>query len=221
MGHIEHTTCYQCDAEATGREHTPPRCLFPKGEDWPGLITVPSCVLHNNATSTADEYLKFLLGAIGRNTPSAITSGTARSIVRLALKGSSTLHRYGFSRDRDALVIDNDFPLDFELLSKCLDKMARALYFHHNSGSRKLLGTLKVWPLFIPVDPGIAPELASLVTSVKDLIAQDFKEYSKEGEHQEIFAYQVIEANGSVVVNMEFYGAYRAVVMAAGMHADS
>ncbi|WP_214442925.1 hypothetical protein, partial [Cupriavidus metallidurans] len=59
MTDFETTTCYHCDAEGTGREHVPPKCLFPKGGDWSRLMTVPSCVTHNNANSKADEYLKF------------------------------------------------------------------------------------------------------------------------------------------------------------------
>ncbi|MBU9401811.1 hypothetical protein [Burkholderia multivorans] len=132
MTTFQTTTCYHCDAEATGREHVPPKCLFPKGSDWSRLMTVPSCVAHNNANSKADEYLKFVLGAIAPNIPNAITSSAARSVVRLAQMRAGNLHRYGFRWDRKALVINDPFQLDFELLSACLQKVARALYFHHH-----------------------------------------------------------------------------------------
>ncbi|SFL49701.1 MULTISPECIES: hypothetical protein [Rugamonas] len=206
-------TCYHCDAEGTGREHVPPKCLFPKGGDWSGLMTVPSCVAHNNAHSKADDYLKFLLGAIALNIPGAITSSAARSVVRLAQMGSGNLHKYGFHRNGDVLVIDNVFSLDFELLSACLEKMARAIYFYHLSGRRKLLGDLQVWPLFIPIDPRIAPELASAVATVQASTAQDFEQHAKLGLHQDIFAYQVFEGPGSVAINMEFYRGHRVSVM--------
>ncbi|ASJ84917.1 hypothetical protein OFL75_09370 [Pseudomonas aeruginosa] len=215
MTKFETTTCYHCDAEGTGREHVPPKCLFPKGSDWSKLMTVPSCVTHNNATSKADEYLKFLLGASASNIPATIRSSTARSVVRLAQRRSGNLHRYGFRWDSEALVIEKDFLLNFELLSACLQKMARALYFYHHRGRRKLLDDLTVWPLFIPVAPNVAPELASAVCEVRASTALDFQQLPKLGAHQEIFAYQVIEALGVVVINMEFYGSHRASVMGA------
>ncbi len=206
-------TCYHCDAESTGREHVPPKCLFPKGGDWPGLITVPSCVTHNNGNSKADEYLKFLFGAIASNIPGSITSSTARSVIRLAQMGSGNLHRYGLERDGEALVIGKDFPLDFELLSACLAKIARAIYFHHQHCQRKLLGGLHVCPLFIPVDPRVAPELASALAEVRASTALDFEQHPKQGLHQEVFAYQVFERPERVFVNMEFYRAHRVSVM--------
>ena len=209
------TTCYHCDAEGTGREHVPPKCLFPKGGDWSRLMTVPSCVAHNNANSKADEYLKFLLGAIAANIPRAITSSAARSVIRLAQMGSRNLHKYGMQQDGKVLVIDNNFSLDFELLSACLEKIARAIYFHHFSGRRKLLGDLQVWPLFIPIDPQMAPELTSSVAAVQALTAQDFEQHAKLGLHQEIFAYQVFEGAGTVAINMEFYKAHRVSVVGA------
>lgn len=123
MPHFETTTCYHCDAEGNGREHVPPKCLFPKGSNWPGLMTVPSCTARNNANSKSDEYLKFLLGASASNIPGDITTSTARSVIRLAKMGSGNLHRHGFRWDGEILVIDKEFPLDFELLSKCLEKV--------------------------------------------------------------------------------------------------
>ncbi|HVI54429.1 MAG TPA: hypothetical protein VM621_05185 [Luteibacter sp.] len=77
----ETSTCYHCDAVATGREHVPARCLFPGEKDWNRLMTVPSCRLHNNATSAADDYLKFLLGAISPNVPDAIRSSTESAVI--------------------------------------------------------------------------------------------------------------------------------------------
>ncbi|WP_431819497.1 hypothetical protein [Burkholderia sp. F1] len=213
MAYFETTTCYHCDAEATGREHVPPKCLFPKGADWSRLMTVPSCVTHNNANSKADEYLKFLLGAIASDIPNAIKRSAARSAVRLALKRSGSLHRYGFRWDRDVLVIDDPFKIDFELLSTGLQKIARALYFHHHGGRRKLLGNLYACPLFIPIDPEVAPDLASSVSTVRASTAQNFEQLPKLGSHLEIFAYQVIETPEAIIINMEFYGAHWASVL--------
>lgn len=193
----------------------PPKCLYPKGSDWSRLMTVPSCATHNNANSKADEYLKFLLGAIASNIPDAICSSAVRSVVRLAERRSGGLHRYGFRWDGETLVIEESFPLNFELLSACLQKVARALYFYHHSGRQKLLCDLVVCPLFIPIDPGSAPELASAVCKVRASTEAYFEQLPMLGAHQEIFAYQLIETSKVVVVNMVFYGAHRVSVMGA------
>jgi hypothetical protein len=60
MKHI----CYYCNEIATTKEHTPPKCFFPKKKDLPSgspdyrknLITVPSCEKHNTGRSKDDEY---------------------------------------------------------------------------------------------------------------------------------------------------------------------
>lgn len=215
MTRFETTTCYHCASEGTSREHVPPKCLFPKGEEWPGLVTVPSCEKHNNGNSQADEYLKFLLGASSEHIPSVVRNGVARGLVRLAQLGSRNLDRFGLRLDNAALVIENDFPIDFELLNSGLEKVARALYFYHHSGRRKLLGSLQVWPVFIPIDPENNPQVASAAARVLALTQRDFQEQPRHGSHQEIFNYQVIEDTAVVVINMEFYGAHRVSVMGA------
>jgi len=49
--------CYMCAAEATTREHVPPRSFFPLGYR-DGLVTVPSCPKHNNDSSADVEYVR-------------------------------------------------------------------------------------------------------------------------------------------------------------------
>ena len=213
MTRFETTTCYHCEAQGTGREHVPPKCLFPKGSDWPGLMTVPSCAAHNNANSKADEYLKFLLGAITSDIPEEIRSSTARGAVRLAQMRSRNLHRYGFQWEGEALAIDKPIPIDIELLTASLEKIARGLYFYHCGGRSKLLGDLIATPLFIPIKPQVDPQLSSALEVVMSWATASFEERPKFGPHPEIFAYQIVEMPASVIVTMEFYGAHRAAVL--------
>jgi hypothetical protein len=49
--------CYMCAAEATTREHAPPRSFFPI-ELRSGLVAVPSCPKHNNDNSADVEYVR-------------------------------------------------------------------------------------------------------------------------------------------------------------------
>lgn len=52
--------CYACDGLATGKEHCPPKCLFPEGHRK-NLITVPACDSHNNAKSDNDEFFRLIV----------------------------------------------------------------------------------------------------------------------------------------------------------------
>jgi hypothetical protein len=55
-----------CDALATGKEHVPPKGIFPEDTKYRvNLIKVPSCDEHNSKKSKSDEHLKFVLTAVG------------------------------------------------------------------------------------------------------------------------------------------------------------
>jgi hypothetical protein len=55
-----------CDAPTTSDEHVPPQCIFPKDAKYRvNLIKVPSCDEHNSKKSKSDEFLKFVLTAVG------------------------------------------------------------------------------------------------------------------------------------------------------------
>jgi hypothetical protein len=207
------TTCYQCDADSVNREHVPPQCLFPDGGEWNKLITVPSCAEHNNKASQADEYLKFMLAAGAENAPKPILEGAVRGLVRLVERESPSLARYGSEREGNTVTVLPDFPLDFELLSSCLDKIARGLYFHHHGKRIKLRTPLEVHPIFIPLSPDGDLHFRSMVRRIRAATATYFASQPKLGGHPEVFAYQIIEDDHVVVVNMEFYAQHWVAVM--------
>ena len=90
--------------------------------------------------------------------------------------------------------------------------MTRALYFHHHGGRKKLLGELHVWPTFVAVKEHNDPRFLETVHNVREMTAREFATNPKLGEHQDIFAYQVIDTPEAIRVNMEFYGVHRASV---------
>ncbi|UZJ61194.1 hypothetical protein OKW98_05580 [Pseudomonas sp. KU26590] len=53
-------SCYYCEKPATGMEHVPPQSFFIKGQR-DGLISVPSCDVHNQQKSKDDEYVRAVL----------------------------------------------------------------------------------------------------------------------------------------------------------------
>ena len=50
--------CHICGLPSTGRDHIPPKCLFPPGTA--GQVTFPACDIHNSRKSKDDEYLRDL-----------------------------------------------------------------------------------------------------------------------------------------------------------------
>src|SRR5687768_6194844 len=50
-------TCYMCDRPAVTREHAPPLSFFPS-HLRSNLITVPSCLAHNDDNSLDVEYVR-------------------------------------------------------------------------------------------------------------------------------------------------------------------
>jgi len=53
-------TCYLCDSVATSAEHVPAKCFFPENKRI-NLITVPSCISHNEDTSLDDQYIQTVI----------------------------------------------------------------------------------------------------------------------------------------------------------------
>ncbi len=64
-------TCYMCDQEKTSVDHAPPKGFFPNGlRDQ--LITVPACQLHNEDSSSDDEYTRNIITMLITNNQTAI-----------------------------------------------------------------------------------------------------------------------------------------------------
>ena len=61
--------CYFCGVPFVNREHVPPRCFFPeksKKDYRVNLIKVPSCLKHNSAKSSDDQYMLLLFSAMAK-----------------------------------------------------------------------------------------------------------------------------------------------------------
>jgi hypothetical protein len=123
-----------CNAPATGREHVPPLCIFPKDAQYrKDLITVPSCDEHNLRKSMSDEYMKFIVTVVeGRNE-------LGRSIFRSVLRSFDYDHRPHLKdkfmpNPRPIQVGEHEtgeFTLDKPRLEHCIKSIVRGLYFHN------------------------------------------------------------------------------------------
>lgn len=140
---LKNQTCYICGAQATSKEHVPPRCLFPDVKDAgtdkfrTNLITVPSCDLHNSMKSKDDEFLMGILsGYVGNNLFGFLHTQTkvARAIER------NERFMDVFLKDAVPTVIQNKngklIPIvrgtpDLGRLTRCFENIAHGLYYHH------------------------------------------------------------------------------------------
>jgi hypothetical protein len=131
-----------CDRPATGKEHVPPRCLFPKDTKYRvKLIKVPSCDEHNSEKSKADEYLKFVLTAVGgvNELADSIFGGSVmRSFdhrPHLADKFTPNLQII-----QAGGLETGGFDLDWPRFQVSIASVVRGLYFHETG--KKLLSNI-------------------------------------------------------------------------------
>ncbi|MCW3096512.1 MAG: hypothetical protein JWL77_2130 [Chthonomonadaceae bacterium] len=123
--------CYMCDQEATTKEHVPPKCFFPKGHRA-GLITVPSCAIHNNDNSMDVEYVRNIL--VQHHHVNQLAIDHAQSTATRSMIRRPQLARTTFASLRPVLMSDGQetgvFQVDLERLKRVMSAMAYALYFH-------------------------------------------------------------------------------------------
>jgi hypothetical protein len=153
-------TCYACDAPATGDEHVPPQCIFPKeGQYRKNLIKVPSCDIHNSKKSKNDEYLKFILTAVGGMSElagSIFGDSVMRSfehVPHLVDKFTPSLQLVqvgGFET--------GGFALDVVRFESSVASIVRGLLFHETG--KKLASELRVaWAQMLTANYSTAPYL--------------------------------------------------------------
>lgn len=191
-----------CGGPATGVEHVPAKCFFPKGQRQ-NLITVPSCTLHNNATSKDDEYVRGVIVSASGNNKLAIDHW--RGDVRKSYIHSPKLFLKTF-KDRRG----NAFFHDRERIDGVMVKIANALYFHIYK---------KVW------DSSPAPFYKQFYfDDDKTDIEVRFPNYKTipeynvyEGENQSVFKYYYLEGNmngrQNCLFKMVFYEGFEVLIM--------
>jgi hypothetical protein len=124
-------TCYMCDSQATGDEHVPPQCVFPKeGVYRKNLIKVPSCDEHNSGRSKNDEYLKFILTAVGEK--NELAQDVFKSVMRSLDYRPHLIDT--FTPDLQPVQIDGvetgGFTLDYFRFTNSMSALVRGLFFH-------------------------------------------------------------------------------------------
>jgi hypothetical protein len=204
---MDKNTCYCCESQAIGQgDHVPPMSLFPNGA-FSNIepIIVPSCLEHNQNLSKFDEYLKFVLATSSEFTPNNVLESTVRGMMRHIKNNGKNLPNFGIYRNGQEVIMNDSIPIDAELLHKALEKIARGIYYHHFMGEKKLIGETVVFPIFLGIDRLVNDEDRKRLIEIYSYTKQDMEEYEMHGSFKEIFAYQVIESEDMVIINMKFY----------------
>jgi hypothetical protein len=212
------SACYMCDAAATSDEHVPPKCLFPEKKDLRSgadlrkqLITVPSCDVHNTHKSADDEYLLYALATMICS--NAVAENHVRTKIFRAIKRNpSLLNKFA---ETQAPVMFEDptigiaqptiaVRIDDQRFTSVLQKMSRALYFHHFK--ERWLNDVTVRPEFLLViDPASARKYNEPVERLAALADYYFQDIAFNGANPDVFKYQVVDGVKGVHKIMRLY----------------
>ncbi len=206
-----------CDSPACSREHVPPRNLFPESRDVDGenyrrnLITVPSCELHNSGKCHDDEFFMVsLAGIIGNNSIGyrhkfgkvnrAIRRSSNRLLDQVIIQ-KKEIHTVELPHNRFIDVIWGT--PDAERLSKCIDRIARGLHYHHFKSS--FHGSVHVHLGFLKHDQSNPKTFGRFLKRKTEIELQGKPSY---GENSDIFFYQVSDKDqfGLFLFRLCFYG---------------
>jgi len=186
--------CYMCEARATSREHAPPLCLFPEqqeiGRDLRcNLVTVPSCDLHNSRKQTDDEFFRavILMFAAGNSTVAQLQflGKLLRAAKRKPEAHSSFFVDYGKIADGSG----NALQIDVGRFEKCIDHLARALFFDAFKAKWSLSFVVASPNLHVSVAGGIAVprDRIRAIDATRDFLIQE----NVKGENPDVFMYRL------------------------------
>ena len=191
-------TCYACDKLATSKEHVPPKCFFPKkkyllsGMDYRrNLIRVASCDDHNQAKSQDDLYLLFVILSHYGNSATA-QRYFSRKIIPLLKRYPSLLRKFipGYYPATVHGQATGAIVLDIVRVRKCLDLIARAIYFRHYEEKWHQPQVI-ICPAIIEIDGARSQEFNRVVQYIDLVTAKLFSNAQRQGQNPGIFYYQI------------------------------
>lgn len=197
--------CYWCGENLplnnTSKEHVPPFTFFPKGHRE-NLMTVPSCLVHNNNLSYLDEKFQFFIKAFKTN--------------EIAIDDLNTRVKRGFERkEKQSFVrsleensksgtIDGKphwfLPLEQNEAELFIEKIVRGLYFYHKEKPAK--GIIQSISKRIIYENGV-----NTIAGV-DFLKEDLNsDILSNGDYKnpKVFKYQYLDFRDMFVVFMQFY----------------
>lgn len=220
-------TCYMCNAEATSKEHVPPKSLFPKDSELgkgvtmrKNLIKVPSCDTRNSSKSIDDEYIMLIMSCAfyGNEFKSALFERRALKAFKRKPHILDTIFKNPkkvFLDDgkSDKLEDSMSFEVDLDRVDSIFHHMACGIYYHHFK--EKWLGSSKNTINFLsylgtPNDVELNKNHFELNEKTRDL----FYNLAPYGDNREVFSYRISKKdNGESVIFLEFYEQLRVAVI--------
>lgn len=210
-------TCYMCESTATGREHVPPNCIFPERKDLPPgvdyrkqLFKVPSCDTHNMQKSRDDEYFLYILGGcflindVGRmQYKTKIRRAAKRNQSVLARIASRAFPCQFSDRESEANVSSIAHEVDEDRFNCIIDRMSRALYFHHFQ--EKWNWAVKYQAEFMFPSTDAASPAVARCKAISALADEWFEKTPYYGKNPKVFQYQALDVPGSRKMRLHFY----------------
>jgi hypothetical protein len=195
--------CYMCDADATTREHVPPRSFFPKGHRE-NLVTVPSCIVHNHDQSLDIEYVRnIIVGFSGTNAHAE----PVFEIAKRSFERSSALFRQTFG-DFEIVHFEGEktgvFKVDLERMKSVMRPIANAIHFkdygdRYSAEWNVFVTSMKSREDFVG-QPNQSQSFRTLLSTIQFV--------AKPVAQPNIFAYAVNEMADGLVFEFVFYGSF-------------
>ena len=206
-----------CEALATSDEHVPPKCIFPEKKDLPtgmdlrrNLFKVPACDAHNSKKSHDDEYFLYVLcgsfqiNEVGRN---LYVTKLRRAIKRnpsVLKKIAETATPVRIADHISGSIVNSTaHKLDEDRFNTIVDRLSRAIYFHHFQ--EKWLGHVKYQAEFLFATLDQSDESNIPIKEISKDADEWFSGAIYYGENPAVFKYQAIENNESRKMRLHFY----------------
>jgi hypothetical protein len=211
-----------CEKPAVSKEHTPPKCVFPEqkdasGKDYrKGLITVPSCDVHNSAKSKDDEYLMMVLTSYFNNNKAAqdqIKSKIARAWAKSPRLATSTVKNIQAINTSTGQY--HAYEVDTPRFDQSLSWAANGLYYHIYGKQIDPPYKIISYPL-VQLDGSDGAAVNVGRAKILMLANQLFENLPILGENPEIFWFQVSPVtDGRSVIRMCFFESFQVVAMSS------
>lgn len=211
--------CYMCEAEATSRDHFPPKAFFPRGERG-NLRTIDACAAHNNQRSADDQYLLAHICMNAGRGDNAAKRVFMRSIVP-ALDRSPAF-RAMLNQGAEWLASGaRRYPVDVARFDNVFDGLCCAVYYDRYN-QRFDLATHSMHHIYLSLDsdhPGFIQQRLFGEMMARDFFV-DFRDMIEryEADHVDeiVYASEIaapLGAEGSITIVHTFYGIFDVVSM--------
>lgn len=204
-------SCYICGQPSTSVEHAPAKSFFPKGQR-DQLITVPSCAVHNEATSKDDEYVRNIIAMMIGNNGHALNHFLKTCLASFKhspalLSRTTAVNRRVYVADADATEPQPALSLQIERdrIELVLRKIGYALFYHQFRGPWER--GLNIATEYLVTQQFQQDEFGKLIKDAKS--DPGFVEPVYTGSNPEIFKYAFlpseIDSKFDQVLVMKFY----------------